>query len=72
MSMKIEKPTKWKALLQDAIRQSGMSLKEIADRSGVNHSQLSRFMRDERNLTINTAEMVGTLLGLELRKKARR
>lgn len=70
--MDVKKPTKWQAILQDAIKQSGMTLKEIATQSGIDHGQLSRFMRNQRNLTITTAEKVGTLLGLELRKVKRR
>ncbi|MBN2512530.1 MAG: helix-turn-helix transcriptional regulator [Sedimentisphaerales bacterium] len=72
MSMKAKKPTKWQAILQEAIRNSGMTLSRISERSGVDHGQLSRFMRNERNLTITTAEKVGTLLGLELTKKEER
>lgn len=70
MSMSKEKTTKWRLLIQDAIQKSGMTLAEISEQSGIDRSQLSRFMRNQRNLTITTAEKVGTLLGLELRKKA--
>ncbi|MEN6308376.1 MAG: helix-turn-helix transcriptional regulator [Anaerohalosphaeraceae bacterium] len=70
--MKTKKPTKWQLILQEAIRDSGMTLLHISQQSGVDHSQLSRFMRNARNLTITTAEKVGTLLGLELRKKEER
>lgn len=69
MRMSDKKPTEWKNILQEAIRQSGMTVTSIAEQSGVDQGQLSRFMRNERNLTITTAEKVGTLLGLELRKK---
>ena len=62
-----KKTTDWQEVLRIAIRKSGMTLKDIATKAGVDHSQLSRFMRAERNITFPTAEKVGTLLGLELK-----
>lgn len=65
------KKTDWQQILRDTIEDSGMTLKDIAIDAGVDHSQLSRFMREERNITFPTAEKVGTLLGLELRPRKR-
>jgi transcriptional regulator with XRE-family HTH domain len=59
----------WQSLIQNAIEKSGLTLLEIARRTGVSQSQLSRFTRGERNLTLPTAEKIGKLLGLELKEK---
>lgn len=58
----------WQTLMRDAIEKSGLTLLEIAHRTGVSQSQLSRFTRGERNITFPTAEKIGKLLGLELRQ----
>ena len=55
--------------MREAIEKSGMTLLEIAARTGVSQSQLSRFTRGERNITFPTAEKIGKLLGLELVRK---
>jgi transcriptional regulator with XRE-family HTH domain len=52
--------------LRDSIRESGLSLNEIARQSGVPVPSLSRFMRDERGLSLSVAEKVCTVLCLEL------
>ena len=61
--------TDWQAIIRQAIKQSGQTSVEIARQTGVSRSQISRFLRGERTLTIPTAEKIGKLLGLELRKK---
>ncbi len=61
--------SEWQTLMREAIEKSGMTLLEIADRTGVSQSQLSRFTRGERNITFPTAEKIGKLLGLELVRK---
>ena len=66
-----KKKTDWQQTLRDTILDSGRTLKDIAIEAGVDHSQLSRFMRKERNITFPTAEKVGTLLGLELKPRKR-
>ena len=63
------KDKSWQDILRDAIRQSGMTLTDIAKEVGIDKGQMSRFNRGERSLTIPTAEKIGKLLGLELRKK---
>jgi len=55
------------AALKEAIRSAGRSLPTIANESGVNKGQLSRFMRDQRDLTLNTADRVLAGLGLTVR-----
>ena len=67
-----KKKKDWQTILRDAITESGMSLCAIANQAKVDHSQLSRFMRDERSITFLTAEKIGTFLGLELMPKKRR
>ena len=74
-----KKLTKWERQLKDAIKSSGMTLVEIADCSGVDYSQLWRFIQSEetitlrRTITLRTAEKIAAVVGLELKaKKARR
>lgn len=52
--------------LKRAIQDSGLALAEIARRSGVDHSRLSRFVRGERTLTLPAAAKVCEILGLRL------
>jgi transcriptional regulator with XRE-family HTH domain len=66
MTKKREEPTMVEQLRQ-AIRDSGLSLKTLGDRSEVSHSQLSRFMHGLRTLTFPAAARVCEELGLELR-----
>ena len=58
----------WEEFFRVAITKSGLSLKEIGDRSEVDTSQLSRFMREERGLSIKTAEKVANVVGLDLKE----
>ena len=43
-------------VFQAAIRDSGLTLSELARRTGVHESQLSRFVRGERMLALPSAE----------------
>ncbi len=52
--------------LKQAIVRSGLTLYQLAKRSGVSHGQLSRFMRDQRTLTLSSAAKVFEALGLEV------
>jgi len=52
--------------LQDAIRTSGKSLYRVAKDSAIGLPQLTRFMTDERGLSLESAERVCRVLGLEL------
>jgi transcriptional regulator with XRE-family HTH domain len=61
--------------LQREIRVSGLSLNELAKRTGVSQPQLWRFMNGQRTLTLPAAARVCEYLGLQLkpgRKSARR
>ena len=50
----------------DAIEASDESRHAIAQRAGVNPSQLARLVSGERGLSIETAERVAETLGLEI------
>lgn len=52
--------------IREAVRNSGQSLYEISKSSGVAASQLSRFMRGERTLTLPAASKVCDALHLHL------
>jgi transcriptional regulator with XRE-family HTH domain len=52
--------------LKDAIRDSGKTLTELAGLSGVDSSRLSRFLRDERDLTGAAIDRICAALGLRL------
>jgi transcriptional regulator with XRE-family HTH domain len=55
---------------RQAVRDSGLSLNELARRTKVSQPQLSRFMRDERTLTLPAAARLCEVLGLTLVKGA--
>jgi transcriptional regulator with XRE-family HTH domain len=50
--------------LRQAIAGSGMSLYQLSQASGVHRSQLSRFIRGERDLGLEVADKVCEVLGL--------
>ncbi len=52
--------------IREAIRDSGQSLYQISQASGIAASQLSRFMRGERTLTLPAAARVCQSLHLRL------
>lgn len=52
------------AALKQAVRESGLSLNELARQCGVSPPQLSRFMRDERSLTLDSAAKLFDYFGL--------
>ena len=53
--------------LKSAIQTDGRTLAEIARAGGVDKGILSRFMRDERTLTLGTANRVCAALGVDVR-----
>ncbi len=55
--------------LRAAIEASPLSQYEISKRSGVSEGVLSRFMRGERGITLETLEKLAGPLGLELTLK---
>jgi transcriptional regulator with XRE-family HTH domain len=52
--------------LRQAIRGSGQTLNQLSQRCGVGRDRLSRFLRGERDLTLEAAEKVCRVLRLEL------
>lgn len=61
--------------LREAVRKDGRTLKAMAESSGVDGGQLSRFMRDERSLTLESADKLIEALGLHCeftKRKGRR
>jgi transcriptional regulator with XRE-family HTH domain len=54
------------AVLKRAVENSGVSLSELARRSGVSHSQISRFVRGERLLALDAASKLFDALGLQI------
>ncbi len=58
----------WADTLRAAIEQSGKSRYEIAKATdgAVDQAQLSRFMAGGRTLTLDTAEKIGRVIGVEL------
>jgi transcriptional regulator with XRE-family HTH domain len=68
-----KKPSKSKRLslsemVRKAISESGETLVSIADKTDISASQLSRFVRGERDLTLGSADEVCKVLGLSLVK----
>jgi len=58
--------------LKKAIVESGYNQKQLSELSGVNRAQISRFVRGERTLILESAEKIAKVLGLELVKKSQR
>ena len=58
--------------LRAAIRRSGLSRKQAADRTGVSYSVIHGFMSGERSMTLDTASKVADLVGVELRPVRRK
>ena len=62
----IEKP------LRKAIKESGLSAREIARKTGVDATLIGRFLRSERTMTLPTAERLSKFLGMELVKSKKK
>lgn len=60
------KPTTLEEQLRQAIIASGMSQRKLGLACGVHQTQLSRFLRAERNLSLEAAGKVCAYLGLVL------
>ena len=68
------KQTTWADLLRLAIENSGKTRYEIAKATegAVDQAQLSRFVTGGRTLTLDTAECIGRVVGVELTLPRRR
>lgn len=58
--------------LRQAIEGSGLSITQLGQLSGVDKGQISRFVNEERTLTLESAEKIAEALGLELKPKSKK
>lgn len=58
--------------LRKAMKNSGLNITQLEKLSGVDKGQISRFLNEERTLTLESAEKIAKVLGLELRPKEKR
>lgn len=58
--------------LRAAIRKSGLSGNQVAHRADVPQPVVSRFLRNERSITLDTASKLAAALGLELKRTRQR
>jgi transcriptional regulator with XRE-family HTH domain len=59
-------------IVRTAIRESGLSLNELARRSGVEASALSRFVNGMVGLTLTSFEKLAPVLGLRVARRSTR
>ena len=64
--------TDLEAQLKEAIEASGLNQPRLAELSGVDQGQISRFMRGERTLTLESASKIATVLNLKLKRIGRK
>lgn len=53
--------------LKAAMRKTGRSINELGRDAGIDPGVVSRFLRDERTLTLRTADQICAGLGLDVR-----
>ncbi len=58
--------------LRQAFRASRLSMFTLSKKSGVPYSGIHRFIKADRDLTLNTATKLADVLGLELRRIIRK
>ncbi|MFH1613802.1 MAG: helix-turn-helix transcriptional regulator [Planctomycetota bacterium] len=58
--------------LRKAIVESGYTQYQLSELSGVSRAQINRFVKGERTLTLEPAEKIAKVLGLELRPKKKK
>lgn len=54
-------------VVRRAIEESGVSRYELAKRSGVSQSVLSRFVAGDRSINLETLDRLAEVLGIEIR-----
>jgi transcriptional regulator with XRE-family HTH domain len=64
---KPDSPDATSKLLQTAVRRSRMTLRQIAEKAGVDVGIVSRFARGQRAVTVGTAHEIARALGLRFR-----
>ncbi len=62
----------WHDIIRKAVKASGLSLYRVAKDTGMSVAPVQRFMAGEHGLTVTSAEKIGRLVGLELRRVPRR
>ncbi len=60
------------AVLREAFRRSGRSIKSVSDESGVFYAGLHGFLTGNADIKISTASKLAAVLGLALTKAKRR
>lgn len=65
-------PEKVSAALKKAISMSGLTPYEIARRAGTSPQTVTRFLRNERGLSLIVIDRICLALGLELREQSNR
>lgn len=58
--------------LRKAIVESSYTQNRLSELSGVNRAQINRFVKNERTLTLESAEKIAKVLGLELKSKKKK
>ncbi len=59
----------WADLIRAEIDATGISTSELARLSGVNQSNIYRFLYEGADLRLSSAEAIGRALGLELKRR---
>lgn len=59
-------------LIREAFRESGLSMKRLAEKSDSHYASIHGFLVTGRDLKLTTAQRVCAVLGLELRRTRRR
>ncbi|MFH1419292.1 MAG: hypothetical protein ABII12_13535 [Planctomycetota bacterium] len=57
----------WNDRIRRAVRDSGLSLYRVAADSGLSVGPVQRFMQGAHGLTVDSAERIARVVGLELR-----
>jgi len=58
--------------LRQAIRDSGISQYELAEKTGVSRSTIIRFLTGQRDLYLDSADKLASFLGLRLSEKSQK
>jgi transcriptional regulator with XRE-family HTH domain len=70
MTARRTKPLSASEVVREAIRTSGLSIRELARRTGVEVSALSRFMNEMVGISLSTFEKLAPELGLRVVREA--
>lgn len=62
------RPATFADILRAAVLSSGKSLYRLSMETGIGQDQLSRFVREERGLTLETAGVLAVALGYQLKR----